>query len=191
MFVCCINRGVLARALALENRPSQNHALVSFLSALMRATGLGQDTASEPSPRCWPLDLDPDNPLFGLVACWPMDMESLLLEESGRDLASNPVDFILSYAASTNGRLTATAPIVATSRFLCPLRQNAEWLRTDPVQWSIANDSPPQRACNRATVELSKYFCADGRIACRRVGRFRRGHPSLPVGPSRGWQNHL
>lgn len=79
IYLCCVNRGVLARAaeLAFENA---SHSTVSSLLNLMTECV----TSSPNSPQCWPLNEYPN------VAVWPMDVESLVDRNSapeGRTVA--------------------------------------------------------------------------------------------------------
>lgn len=121
LFVVCANRGLLARAIneASKEYGAQND-ITKLLGEIIRASGLGIEALSRDRKPCWPLTSNPR------AACWPLDLESLLEPNSVR---SSPLAQMLSTSADalqweTTGRCTD-----CDARELCPLRQNATWLR--------------------------------------------------------------
>lgn len=85
IYLCCVNRGILAKASALAHGDS-SQASAGFLDQITRAV-----TSSPDSPRCWPLEG------FSQAAVWPMDMESLVEPsgENGKSVAHQILETIL------------------------------------------------------------------------------------------------
>jgi hypothetical protein len=65
IYICCINRGVLANASSLAHKEN-NLPLIKLINELVKAASGGPD-----SPDCWPLEGQS-------IAIWPMDVESLV-----------------------------------------------------------------------------------------------------------------
>lgn len=65
IYICCINRGVLANASALAHKEN-NQPLIKLINELVKAASGGPH-----SPDCWPLEGQS-------IAIWPMDVESLV-----------------------------------------------------------------------------------------------------------------
>lgn len=125
LFVCCANRGLLARAMASTDDP----LVLELLGRIVRATGLSADALSSPAS-CWPLDTAGlDLPAEGLVATWPLDVESLMVSTDG---APGPVDAIIEHAVAAE-RWDGSACGTCSSQGACPIYANAAWLR-DPAQ---------------------------------------------------------
>lgn len=125
--LCCINRGLLARALMVHGIGEE---VVDLLEALTRATGLGEEALEAQRPRCWPVEAPKLVKTFpeleDVAACWPMDVESLL---AGYDSMEVPVASILQEAVA-DSRWEEAGCGDCDHRCECPLYQNAKWLRT-------------------------------------------------------------
>ena len=67
IYLCCVNRGVLARAAELAYESPAHSAVSTLLNVMTECV-----TSSPTSPRCWPLEDFPN------IALWPMDVESLV-----------------------------------------------------------------------------------------------------------------
>ncbi len=65
IYICCINRGVLANASSLAHKVN-NTPLIKLINELVKAASGGPN-----SPDCWPLEGQS-------IAIWPMDVESLV-----------------------------------------------------------------------------------------------------------------
>jgi len=65
IYICCINRGVLANASSLAHKEN-NRPLIKLINELVKAASGGPN-----SPNCWPLEGQS-------IAIWPMDVESLV-----------------------------------------------------------------------------------------------------------------
>ncbi|HEX9938749.1 MAG TPA: hypothetical protein VGB15_16540, partial [Longimicrobium sp.] len=78
LFLCCINRGVLARCRMLAARDPRYEQVAELATRLGDATAIG---GAGGNSECWPLAPAPAG-LEGRIACWPMDTESLLLAEA-------------------------------------------------------------------------------------------------------------
>lgn len=125
VFLACVNRGLLTRALreAVRDWGPDNDA-TKLITGLLRASSLGREALTSARPSCWPLDGLPH------VACWPMDMESLLERPGG---VPSPVDQVLT-ASSEVGKWEIPGSCAdCDAATLCPFRQNADWVR-QPAQ---------------------------------------------------------
>lgn len=72
LYLCCLNRGILADAIGkLRRVPDGSREMLSLFEAISGAVAQGK----VPSP-CWPLEAHP------WLAVWPMDAESLLEGEN-------------------------------------------------------------------------------------------------------------
>jgi hypothetical protein len=74
IYLCCVNRGVLARAAELAYESPSHSAVSTLLNVMTECV-----TSSPSSPRCWPLDE------FSNIALWPMDVESLVDRDVAED----------------------------------------------------------------------------------------------------------
>jgi len=123
VFVCCANRGLLARCLKVASQEDTLAEVASIASKVISATALGQGALSRPRPACWPLGIDPR------VACWPLDMESLLLEEAAGGLSISPVEQAILCAVDAQKWEQAGRCQDCAHHELCPFAWNANWLR--------------------------------------------------------------
>jgi hypothetical protein len=120
VFVCCANRGLLARAMA----STEDARVLDLLGRIVRATGLSAESIATPRD-CWPLDTTGlDLPHEGIVAAWPLDVESLT---DGQDRQS-PLEAILEHAADAE-RWDEGVCGTCSSRPSCPLNANAAAMR--------------------------------------------------------------
>jgi hypothetical protein len=74
IYLCCVNRGILAHSAVLSEGSSINKQTRSLLNQITAAA-----TSGPTSPRCWPLED------FEQIAVWPMDVESLVESPPGSD----------------------------------------------------------------------------------------------------------
>ena len=75
IFICCANRGLIARARsAIEKTESHNwlSEVTSILDQLLLSTGLGPGALATDRPECWPLQQDTR------FAAWPLDLDSIV-----------------------------------------------------------------------------------------------------------------
>lgn len=110
LYLCCLNRGVLADALIEARKAGTTPGLASLLQAVAAAVAQGA------IPRaCWPLDG------FRSVAVWPMDAESLIVgsDSPGRLMFEDALD---------PARWAACQQCEAAS--LCPFKTNRDALAT-------------------------------------------------------------
>ena len=124
VFICCANRGLVARARsAIQERPSfewlSGSPVSGILSQILTATGLGPDALAVNRPTCWPLECDPR------FAAWPLDLDSIVLA------ATEPSPFaqMLSTAADEEHWTGAGSCGDCSSKSLCPFYINAQMLR--------------------------------------------------------------
>lgn len=77
IYLCCVNRGILASAAKIASENSEYSDLRSFIKAISDAV-----TNGAMMPQCWPLNGYPE------IAVWPMDIESLVeSNEDGQSVA--------------------------------------------------------------------------------------------------------
>jgi hypothetical protein len=79
IYLCCVNRGILARTAEIANQSNDQPDVTAFLNTITQCV-----TSSPNSPSCWPLQG------YAEVALWPMDVESLVdkeLVEDGKSVA--------------------------------------------------------------------------------------------------------
>jgi hypothetical protein len=67
IFLCCVNRGILAKVVSLAHENPAYKDSLSLLNAITEAVTSGPE-----APKCWPLEK------FRHIAVWPMDVESLV-----------------------------------------------------------------------------------------------------------------
>lgn len=133
LFLCCINRGVLARCRMLADQDPRYGQVAELATRLGEATAIGGAAGNS---ECWPLAPAPAG-LEGRVACWPMDTESLLLAAADGGLEPTPID--QAFVAATNPAHWEVDGRCAdcSSRVACPFRQNASWLSDDPIRAAL------------------------------------------------------
>ena len=125
-YVCCVNRGILSRAVDLAGRGRSLTETEVLLSRLIRETAVGRMTDAQ-ERSCWPMAL-PGHPLDGQVAVWPLDLESLLLDP---DLTATSVPLLRMLDDATAVEKWEAGPCLnCSSRGMCPFLQNATWLRS-------------------------------------------------------------
>ena len=123
VFLACVNRGLLSRALRVSVKEyGANNDVTQLITALLHASSLGSEALTKQRPSCWPLDSFPH------VACWPMDLESLLERPGG---ALSPVEQILTTSTDVGKWEILGACMDCDAALLCPFRQNADWIRQD------------------------------------------------------------
>jgi hypothetical protein len=130
LFLCCINRGVLARCRVLASRDPRFELVAELATRLGEATAIG-GTVEESS--CWPLSPAPPT-LQDRVACWPMDTESLLLADDDEGLPATPVGVAFGVASRPEHWEVEGRCADCDSRELCPFRQNVQWIRDETVR---------------------------------------------------------
>ncbi len=129
VFLCCINRGMLARALRTTSEASIDSELSRVLRAVVTATALGNDALSKNRPACWPLVVPgvPDE----VVACWPLDVQSLLLRPEDGGLDPTPIETMTVMAVEAGKWEVNGACADCDDGAVCPFRQNAAALRAE------------------------------------------------------------
>ncbi|MGI9075488.1 MAG: ATP-binding protein [Bryobacteraceae bacterium] len=122
VFLACVNRGVLARAMAHAAKEQQygpENDITKLLAELIRAASLGIEALAEPRPSAWPLSTNT------AVACWPLDLESIVESQ-------NPPLLQIVNAATREDQWNQPGRCAdCTAEKMCPFVQNAAWLR-DP-----------------------------------------------------------
>lgn len=118
MFLACVNRGVLARAMAFAAKDyGPNDDTTKLLAELIRAASLGIEALAEPRPYAWPLSVN------NTVACWPLDLESIVAGD-------NPPLLQIINAATKEDEWNQQGRCADCSAAnLCPFPQSAAWLR--------------------------------------------------------------
>jgi hypothetical protein len=120
VFVCCANRGLLARAVSrAAARCAETSPVAAVLRDILQATGLNATSFGRDRLSCWPLDCD------ARFACWPLDLESLLTETSS---AQAPFEQILRQAVSEENWRANGRCLDCDSAPLCPFFTNAQIL---------------------------------------------------------------
>ena len=122
VFVCCANRGLLARALsAIQSNITHQWLnipeVTGLLSQVLTATGLGLGALRSDRPRCWPLEYD------SRFAAWPLDLETIV---GGRDSAMRQM---LIKAVDTGQWEQEGRCADCDSNRVCPFYINAKTLR--------------------------------------------------------------
>lgn len=74
IYLCCVNRGILASASELAHEKSTYSDVSNLLNMMTKSV-----TSSATSPSCWPLEQFPN------IAVWPMDVESLVDKSTTED----------------------------------------------------------------------------------------------------------
>ena len=132
VFLCCANRGLIARALsAIQTRERLNWLdspeITELLTQLLTATGLGPDALATDRPQCWPLRFDKR------FAAWPLDLETIIQT----DTEASPLSRMLSAAADERNWSGNGCCDDCTSRELCPFHLNAKTLRDDKARETL------------------------------------------------------
>ncbi|WP_380789120.1 hypothetical protein [Seohaeicola saemankumensis] len=121
--LCCINRGLLYRAIEAAGQDDGANSVRVLLEEVASRTGLGLDALSASSRKpCWPLD-----GMSGVeiaVGAWPLDLESLL-EENGS--SKSPIEEIIVRASASDKWMAGCSQCPAQDN--CPFYQNASLLR--------------------------------------------------------------
>lgn len=138
VFICCINRGLLARALTVAHQQSGDE-VVKIIDALIQATAMRQKALSADRPPCWPLNLDiPEVPeVEDKICCWPLDVESLLLPETHGGPRISPVEQVIEKAIVEDKWEVSGRCEDCDSADLCPFRQNAIWLSNEETRANL------------------------------------------------------
>lgn len=125
IFICCANRGLIARTVAfLQNQPGDlgdfADTIVPLLTEVLEATGLGIDSMSTNPKQCWPLREEPT------FACWPLDLDSLI--EDHQDNISPFEQIILEAINSSTWDDQSHCGSCEASEY-CPFTSNVHMLR--------------------------------------------------------------
>lgn len=113
LFLCGINRGILAHAALMGYADNRDPAVLEFIDTLTRAATSGSEGKA-----CWPLDG------YGWAVGWPMDVESLVdhsLAGEGLAPARQILEKALESEAWTSG---------CDAGDLCPFHTNQQLLNT-------------------------------------------------------------
>ena len=126
VFICCANRGLVARARsAIQTKESLEWLNVpevtELLTQLLTATGLGPGTLAIDRPQCWPLKHDTR------FAAWPLDLDSIISTDTG----TSPFEQMIATATNERQWEGANSCSDCESRDLCPFYANAEMLRDE------------------------------------------------------------
>ena len=120
VFICCANRGLIARARsAIQSRPKlqwlNTPQVTELLTQILTATGLGPSSLAVSRPPCWPLEHDPR------FAAWPLDLDTIVASQAG----VSPVEQML--LGGTDNQKWQGEGICGdcTSNELCPFYANA------------------------------------------------------------------
>ena len=132
IFICCANRGLLARALS-KIRSTPEHqwlnvpSVTELLSHLLMATGLGPEALRTDRPGCWPLDSD------RRFAAWPLDLDSLISSGDGQ----SPFERMLDSATNLNQWDCEGRCSDCSSKPLCPFYTNTTSLRQEDPRGNL------------------------------------------------------
>jgi hypothetical protein len=77
LYLCCVNRGILASAARHATENTKYQAVSPIIGKVTESV-----TNKPGAPACWPLED------YSEIAVWPMDVESLVVFESGNDSKS-------------------------------------------------------------------------------------------------------
>jgi hypothetical protein len=127
IYLCCVNRGVLADACRRAYQGGPNSRTFTTLRSVIEATAFRLGTYSGPRPTCWPL-------ADGRVACWPLDVSSLFEVVAG---AAPPGDVLFAQATTADKWESPGRCTDCDARALCPFRENAARLRDSAVRGSL------------------------------------------------------
>ena len=124
LYICCVNRGVLAESISVAANSLKKESTVNFLNHVSYAV-----TSHPDSVDAWPLSQFPD------VAVWPMDIESLVdpvLYEGGE----TPGHQIYGYIADAT--LWKNHGDCSAKKY-CPFHANQEMLSDPKVREAFLN----------------------------------------------------
>jgi hypothetical protein len=127
VFVACANRGLLSRAMHEASAYGDGNPVSALLASVIQASSLGRETLAG-RRRCWPLETD------ARFACWPLDVESLIASTSEQQA---PVASILERATEHSQWDVKGRCLDCDAASMCPLRQNATWLRDGDTRNSL------------------------------------------------------
>ena len=132
VFLCCANRGLIARALsAIQTKDRLNWLdspeITELLTQLLTATGLGPDALATDRPECWPLRFD------RRFAAWPLDLDTIIQT----DIEASPFFRMLSEATDERNWSGNGCCDDCTSRELCPFFMNAKTLRHQKTRQTL------------------------------------------------------
>ena len=132
VFICCANRGLVARALsAIQGKEALDWLNVSQVTELLRqlltATGLGPGALALDRPECWPLERD------RRFAAWPLDLSSIITTDNG----VSPFEQMVATAANKRKWEGDSYCGDCTSKQLCPFYANAETLRGESPRQTV------------------------------------------------------
>jgi hypothetical protein len=127
VFISCVNRGLLARALRVAQATTYPPEVRELLGRVSEATAITQAALRLVLHPAWPT-------VDQRVACWPLDTESLF-DQSG---ASGALGDQILQIASRDGKWEVPENCSdCDSRLLCPFRQNASWLREEGTRAAL------------------------------------------------------
>lgn len=137
VFICCANRGLVARArTALQTLERYEWAresdIAQLLSRLLTATGLGTSSLSIDRPSCWPIELV-NSGLDKKFAAWPLDLDSIAAVDSGEP----PIERMIAEAASEVHWGSNSECFDCSSQSMCPFFENARQLRESDVRKNL------------------------------------------------------
>ena len=122
IYLCCVNRGVLAEALPIAVNGNYRDNTIDFLNQVSFAVSPHPDSIC-----AWPLGEYSD------IAIWPMDIESLV-DPAIYDGTGTPGEHILNYVVNTdNWKDHSSCP----SRKYCPFYSNQKLLANKNVRGSL------------------------------------------------------
>ena len=126
VFICCANRGLVARALsAIQSKESlewlDDPEITEILTQLLTATGLGPGALATDRPRCWPLEHDQR------FAAWPLDLDSIITTYAD----VSPFEQMVATATHIQHWEGESCCDDCTSKELCPFYANAQMLRDE------------------------------------------------------------
>ena len=124
VFICCANRGLVARACSTI-QATRSHGWLSdvaeILTQLLIATGLGPGALATDRPGCWPLQRDTR------FAAWPLDLDSII----AADGETSPFEQMVAVATAEARWEDDDRCGDCTVRDLCPFYANAKSLRDE------------------------------------------------------------
>ena len=147
LYVCCVNRGVLARARATQTSDPDSQRAVAVLSRVADATSVA-GIAATGDDSSWPVPFE-DPALDGVVAAWPLDLESLMTIEV--TLPGSALGGIMAFAAQ-QGNWEGGPCGDCDAAPLCPFLRNAQRLRHPDRQ------EPLRQILRRAELGLGKRW---------------------------------
>jgi hypothetical protein len=131
VIICCLNRGLLARAVDTASDRGDENALY-LLDAIASRTGLGLDALNPTGRECWPM-----TGLEGIeieIGAWPLDLESLA--EPGTEGPSS-LEQVICTAVDTEHWTEGCYACPARESSCCPFYQNASDLRDADQRQSL------------------------------------------------------